>query len=300
MSIALVARPPIEGFEVRRPPVGGAVWDRGVLARLDGERLAWTRALAEEPRLAVAGRRLYVGFEEVVACLDLRTGAEVWVQSVGASIAALAAHADGVEVLAGTTITQLGGHGDLVWTREVPGAEHLAVTMTERYVGGPGGLWRVPASGACVRLASQACVGLWTRDEHVGAFVVDGEGTTLIEAGGVHLVWSFPDYRSHLFASYGRAEWAVAPTTGPAGVWVVDRRVQPRWRVGLPGAVRSLAVVGAAVAALLDDHGAVLALTHPDVSDPLLLEASGAQALSAADDILFVAEPGRTRLYRLR
>lgn len=301
MTIALVATEPIEGLVLPRAPVGGVVWVDGALLGLHEGRVAWSRALDAEPRIAASGRRAYVAFDGVLACLDGRTGADVWAEPLDGPVGALAAHRDGALVAVGGTVRGFATDG-------APGAsvdvgalvEHLALTPTARYAGGPGGVWRLGADARVTRLTGRPCIGVSAREGGVQALVGGPEGTALLEDGGLPLAWSFPEAERHLLAPYGAAEWAIAPREGAGGVWVVDRSVHARWQVPLPGRAHALEVLGASVAVLLEDDGAVLALTHPDVSAPLLLAVPGAVELFAADGTLYLPGGGRTRVYRLR
>jgi outer membrane protein assembly factor BamB len=301
MPIELVAVESIEGLVLPCAPVGGVVWTAGALLGLRDGRVAWSRALGVPPRLAASGRRAYVAHEDVLSCLDTRTGAEVWSEPLDARADALAAHRDGVLVAMGSDVRGFAPDGRAEGRVEVgfPVAE-LVVSATARYAGGAQGVWKIEPGARVTRLTSRPCIRLSLREEGIQALVGGTEGTALLEDGGLPLAWSFPDADRHLLAPYGPGEWAVAPRDGATGVWVVDRSVHPRWRLPLPGRAHALTVLGPTVAVLLEDDGAVLALTHPDVSSPLLLAVPGALDLFAADGALYLPGGGLTRVYRLR
>lgn len=301
MAVDLLSLGTLDGVEVRSAPVGGVVWAGGRLLHLDGATVDWELALERAPLLAAARRRLYVGSDEWVACVDARTGAEVWAEACGADVTALIAHADGVEALAGGRLHRFdafGRPGDGVYVgRE---AAHLCRGGADRYVGAPDGIWRI-ASGERPALLYGCRV--HTLVERAGAMqaVVDGpSGTVIVEDDGVPLVWPFPDAATHTMAPWGATEWAVAPLTGRGGVWVVGGRVQIRWQVPLPGVARGLAVAGRAVAVALDDGAPALALIHPDVSTPLLLAVDRVEAIHADGGRLYLTHAGRTAIFHMR
>lgn len=299
MPSALIALEPVEGVEVHAAPVAGVVWDRGTLLRFADGVVTWSLPLDVSPRLMAFGRRLYVAFDDLLACLDLLTGSRVWMVETGGPVAAMAAHANGVDVLVGAGLLGFDGAGAAGPVLRLPAAcGFLTRGRLGVYVGGTEGVWRVDARAARVSVLS--CAALYTRDEGVQALVDGGEGTLLVEDEGLPLVWSFPERARHLLAPYGRSDWAVAPREGRGGVWIVDRRVHTRWHVPLPGLARALAVVGSAVAVLVDDGDAALALTHRDVSSPLLLAASGAEGLHAEGDLIYLTFKERTALFRVR
>lgn len=301
MSLRLTTKPTIEGLELRGPIIGGVTWVDGVLVGLAEGEVVWARGLDRAPRVAAAGRRVYLAADGIVACIDARTGTELWGVELPAPVAALAAHSDGVDVAAGDRIRGFAPDGTP--TGEQGGVDASSALLTlpaARYAAGPGGVWRLDGRPRPTCLTTHACVGMYARDGRFQAIVDGGEGTLLLEDEGLPLLWPFPERGGHLVAPYDRAEWAVAPLRGPSGVWVVDRQVRTRWHVPLAGAVRALEVVGVAVLALVEDEGPVLALIHPDVSAPLLLAAPGADSLCVDRTHVLLAGGGATRVYQLR
>ena len=301
MPVALVQLGALEGVQVHRPPVGGVVWDRGALLRLDGTEVAWRMPLPEAPVLALAGRRLYVGTDGWVVCFDVRSGDEVWAADCGAPILALDAHVSGVDVLAGARVLAFDPRGEAGPVAPVaPGATQLRRVGAKRYIAAPTGVYRLVAGEKPALLYACRCHGLYERDGALQALVEGPPGTVLVEDDGLAMVWPFADAAAHLVAPWGRAEWAVAPLEGRGGLWVVDRRVQTRWQVPLAGRPLALAVVGPAIAVAVEDGGPALAVIHPDVSTPLLLAIDGVDTLHGDGPRLYLTHAGRTVIFLVR
>ncbi len=301
MAVELFALGTVDGVAVRAAPVRGVVWDRGALVRLDEGEVAWDLPAERPPLLAAAGRRLYVAADEWLACVDLRSGAEVWAVELGAPPTALEARAEGVTVAAEGGLTSYDPHGRLLSLVPVEGpCRAIRSVGAGRYVATPRGIYRLLPNERPAMLYACAPSALHDRDGALQALAQGPGGTVLVEDEGLPLVWRFPDAEGHHLAPWGRVEWAVAPRSGRGGVWVVDRRIQTRWQVPLPGVALGLAVVGRSVAVLVDDDGPVLALTHPDVSRPLLLALDGGEALHGEGSTLYVRNGGGTTMFRIR
>lgn len=305
MAVELVTVGTVEGVEVHRAPVGGVVWHRGQLHHLDGADVDWQVPVDREPSMALAGRRLYVGMDEWLVCFDVRTGAEVWAEDCGAPVTGVDAHGDGVDVFAGSRVltfdprggagveVALGAAGSLL--RRVGGL---------RYVGAEGGIWRIAPGERPTLLFACTCTALHLRDGALQAVAQGPTGTVIVEDDGLAMVWPFVEAGAHHVAPWGGREWAVVPRTGTNGLWVVDRRVQTRWHVPLPGRSLALAVAGSTVAVALEDGGPALAVIHPHVSTPLLLALDGtpggAPALHADGPLLYLTQEGRTVILLVR
>ncbi|MDP2317543.1 MAG: hypothetical protein Q8P41_31955 [Pseudomonadota bacterium] len=301
MSVELLSLGTVEGLEVRAAPLGGVVWDRGALVRLDGGDLDWRLAFDEPHALARHGRRLYAGIGEWLVCLDARTGGAVWSVDCGAPVSALDAHAEGVDALAADQLVSLDPRGAVVSSVSVGRRGGLLRRVGGiRYVAAEDGIWRIPPGERAALLYACVCHGLYDRAGRLHALGEGAPGTVLIEDDGLAMVWPFADAASHLIAPWGKAEWAVAPRAGRGGLWVVDRRVQTRWQVALPGRASALAVAGNAVALLLDDGGPVLAVVHRDAPQPLLLGIDRADALHAEGDHLYLTHEDRTSILLVR
>lgn len=301
MSVELVALGTVQGVEVHHPPVGGVVRDRNSLLRLEGADVAWRMPVDGAPPFAVSGRRLYVGFGEWLVCLDAKTGAEVWGEECAGLVAALHAHPGGVDALVGPRVLAFDPRGvagpPVAMGRT--GSTLLRVGAI-RYVGADDGIWRLVPGERPALLYACASPTLYDRDGAFRALAVGPPGTVLVEDDGMPLVWPFADAEAHLIAPWGLAEWAVVPREGRGGLWVVDHRVQTRWKVPLPGRATALAVADTAVAVALDDRGPVLAVIHRDVAEPLLLAIDGADALHARGDHLFLTHAGSTMIFVVR
>ena len=297
----LVARGSLEGVTLGTRPIAGVVWHDGHLLRLVGGTLAWSRRAPASPVLAADGRRLYVALGAWLACLDLRTGADVWAVDLPAPADALAARPGGVDVAVGSAILRLDQYGRI--EEQVSLGVHISLVQEAGgalYAGGVSGVWRVDPGGRPAQLTAQPCVALFERG---GALVglTDGPGgTALLEDGGVPLVWSFPDAAGHWIIPWGAHDWAVVPRAGQAGVWVVDRRMRARWRTPLPGVARGVAVAGRAVAVLLDDDGLAIAITHPDAPAPILLVVGADAHLFGDGELLYLSHRGRTDVLLVR
>jgi hypothetical protein len=301
MPLDLVALGLVEGVEVLAAPVAGVVWDRGTLLRLDAQGVAWSVPLAPAPALAVYGRRLYVGWGARLACLDLHTGGAAWDEPLAAEVRALAAHPDGVDVLTDDGVELWGAHGDH-GDRVSSGRPGTALRRVGhvRYVSAADGVWRLTPGERPVLLYGCASPALFERAGTLHALADGPGGTVLVEDAGVPLVWPFPKAASHFVAPWGAAEWAVAPRVGRGGIWVIDRRLQTRWKVPLPGAARALAVAGRAVVAVVDDGGTALAIAVEELAAPLLLAIADAQGVAADGDRIYVTQTRRTTMYQLR
>lgn len=304
MPVELVTVGTVEGVEVHRAPIGGVVWDRGALRHLQGAEVDWQLPVDEPPPLAVAGRRLYVGLDDWLVCMDVRSGVEVWAEDCGARVTALHAHTDGVDVLAGDKALFFDPRGTSPSTDTVARNGTLLCRVGAlRYVAAPGGIWRLAPGKRPTLLYGCTCTALHVRDGALQAVAEGPTGTVLVEDDGVAMVWSFFEAGAHHVAPRGAAEWAVAPRAGANGVWVVDRRGETRWRVPLPGRALALAVVGSTVAVAVDDGTPALALIHRDVSLPLLLaldDASLPLALHSDGPLLYLTQEGRTLILLVR
>jgi hypothetical protein len=301
MPVALVQLGALEGVQVHHAPVGGVIWDRGALLRLDDAEVTWRMPVADPPVLALAGRRLYVGTEGWVLCYDVRFGDEAWAVDCGAPIVALDAHPGGVDVLAGARVLAFDPRGEAGPIVSVdPGAMHLRRVGAKRYIATPAGVYRLVAEERPALLYACRARALHVREGGLHALVEGPPGTVLAEDDGLAMVWPFPDATTHLLAPWGRDEWAITPLTGRGGLWVVDRRVLTRWQVPLPGRLLALAVAGAAVAVAVEDGGHALALIHPDVSTPLLLAIDGVDTLHAEGPRLNLTHAGRTVIFHVR
>ncbi|MES2639161.1 MAG: hypothetical protein V4850_06745 [Myxococcota bacterium] len=311
MAVELVTVGTVEGVEVHRAPVGGVVWDRGMLHHLAGAEVDWQMPVEEAPPLALAGRRLYAGLGDWLVCLDVRTGAEVWAEDCGAPVTALDAHPDGVDVLAGEQALLFDPRGAQGAAAAVGRVGSLLRRVGAlRYVGAEGGIWRLAPGERPALLFACTCDALHVRDGALQALVQGPNGTVLVEDDGMPMVWPFVEAGAHHTAPWGRTDWAVTPRGGVNGLWVVDRRVQTRWQVPLPGKTRALAVVGSAIAVALDDGGPALALIHRDVSKPLLLALGSALdgapsgtaplGLHADGPLLYLTHEGRTVILHVR
>lgn len=300
MSLTVATLGTLDGVEVRSCPVAGVFHDRGALVRVQDGRVAWSLALSAPPLLAAHGRRLYAAVGDTLACIDLRTGAPVWSNEVGA-IRALDAHPDGVDTCVDTSVVSYDVYGGPMAPAPLRHApRHIRRVGPFRYAATDDTLWKLAPGAAPTQLLATRTLALHDRDGALQALADGIAGTVLVEDDGVPLVWPFPAADRHWLAPWGRAEWAVVPREGRGGVWVVDRRVQTRWHVPLPGRALGVAVAGRAVAVLLDDGGPVLALTHPDVSAPLLLALDAPATLHGDGETLYLTHEGHTAVYLVR
>jgi hypothetical protein len=301
VALELIAAGTLDGVALARAPVAGVVWHAGTLLRVDEGRVIWALPADPPDALAVDGRRLYLAFGASLGCVDLLTGALVWTQDLRAAARALAARPDGVDVVTEDGVLpfdRFGRPGD----RFGEGLQIHAVRAVGamRYVGGPAGVWRLAPDARPVLLTTQPCLSLHVRGGALQALTHGDAGTALLEDAGLPLVWSFPDAPAHWLEPWGDADWAVVPRGGPAGAWVVDRRLRPRWRVRMPGTTTGAAVAGRAVAVLLEDEGSVLALAHPAAPDPVLLAVDPHATLYGDGDCLYLSHPGRTDVLLVR
>ncbi len=306
MPLELVTVGTLRGVEVHRPPVGGAVWDNGALLHLRGAEIDWQLPVEHAPPLAVAGRRLYMGLQDWIVCLDVRTGVEVWAADCGERVVALDAHLDGVDVLAGKRLCAFDPRGVPGDITDLPGPGHrIRRIAARRYVTSKAGIWRVSPGERPTLHYACACDELYVRDGALQAIAQGPTGTVLVEDDCLAMVWPFVDAASHHVAAWGRTDWVVAPRAGTNGLWWVDRRVQTLRQVALPGRTIAVAVVGATAAVLVDDAGPVLGLIHPFVSTPLLLElertpASMFPGLQSEGPLLFLSDLGYTSIFHVR
>lgn len=294
MELRVVDSGVLDGVAPAAPLSGGVVWDGRTLLALGPEGVRWRRPVVGRPAWSRSGRRLYVAEQQGLSCLDALTGALTWTLALGTSVRALAAAADGVDVLGGGLLRFVSRYGEVRAERPLPAPTRAIVRADQvRWLGAEDGIWRVEGTDAPRRVYTGVVRGLLARQSGVQALV--GDDALFLEEEGLPMVWSFCSPKDTVLLPYGTAAWVACDRATGRGLRIVDARRHTLWRWSGPP-VRDVVVAGGQLAIDAIGERPTIGIVGPGLPPLWIAADAPIVALDAEDDLLVVTHAHASRL----